>query len=250
MDQKESLTIVSTHDRFGKCYLLSSASAPAKDTDATSPSQTLPTMLNDGPWNSLRSDKLQWLPEIGIGWFPVTENKYDEEYWKRYRQMDMTPVGTKLTAMRMEMVSRWTKGQVIDIGIGGGRFCSSMPNVLGYDVNPSAVQWLRQQNKWFDPYRDPCESATFWDSLEHIADPAALLCRVEKFAFISIPIFKDCADVLRSKHYRKDEHIWYFTVAGLQRFMAVQGFRQVERTAMEQRAGRQMIESYCFQRHA
>ena len=150
--------------------------------------------------------------------------------------------------MRVEMVRRYTKGIVVDIGVGGGRFVREMPRAVGYDINPHAVEWLRQSRLWFDPYAEPVDTATFWDSLEHIHDPTALLANVRKFAFISTPIYKDCADALRSKHFKPQEHCWYFTVKGLQRFMERFGFRQVERTAMEQSAGRKQIETYAFQR--
>jgi hypothetical protein len=135
----------------------------------------------------------------------------------RYRDMDGTPVGMKLTAMRIEMVRRYAKGMVVDIGIGGGRFVAALPGQSkGFDINPAAVDWLKGAGRWHDPYSEPCESATFWDSLEHIHDPT--------------------------------EHCWYFTVAGIQKFMAHFGFEQLERNGMEQRAGRQQIESFVFKR--
>jgi hypothetical protein len=249
MDRKESSIAESTQATSEACFLLNSAVAGTKATHATNESPTSKPTSTDGLWTLWQADKLQWLPEVGIGWFPVSVNPYDEAYWKRYREMDGTPVGIKLTGMRVDLVRRYTKGPVVDIGIGGGRFVAALPGASkGFDINPAAVEWLYGAGRWHDPYSEPCESATFWDSLEHIHDPSALLANVRRYAFVSVPIFKDCADILRSKHYRKTEHCWYFTVAGIQKFMAHFGFEQLERNGMEQRAGRQQIESFVFKR--
>jgi hypothetical protein len=249
MDRKESSIPESTQAESEACFLLNSAVAGIKPIHATNEYQTPKPRSTDGLWTSWQADKLQWLPEVGIGWFPVTANPYDEAYWKRYREMDATPIGIKLTGMRVDLVRQHTKGQVVDIGIGGGRFVAALPGqAKGYDINPAAVEWLKGAGRWFDPYAEVCESATFWDSLEHIHDPSALLANVRRYAFVSVPIFKDCADILRSKHYRKTEHCWYFTVSGMQRFMGRFGFEQIERNGMEQRAGRQAIETFVFRR--
>lgn len=164
--------------------------------------------------------------------------------------MDESPTGAKLTEARID----WVKAHVgkrpptlCDVGVGGGRFVQEC-DVLGFDVNPSAVEWLKKSSRWIDPYRTSVNSATFWDSLEHIADPAPLLENVREWAFISAPIYKDCEHVLRSKHFRKDEHCWYWTRAGLVKFMQVYGFEFVSVSIIEQNSGREDIETFSFRR--
>ena len=49
----------------------------------------------DGLWDSWRADRLQWLPEHGIGWYPVTANPYGDGYWMNYRKLDDTPIGAE-----------------------------------------------------------------------------------------------------------------------------------------------------------
>jgi hypothetical protein len=190
---------------------------------------------------------LAWLPELEIGWFNVVAHPYDAAYWERYRAYDATPCGAQLTAMRRALVQRHWPGTAVDIGIGGGRFVEEF-SAFGYDINPLAVDWLKARGSWLDPYRRPVDCATFWDSLEHIADPRPLLANVTRWAFVSIPIFADCDDIIRSRHYRKDEHFWYFTRAGFVEFLRMQGFALAESNCMEQSAGRAQIESFAFRR--
>jgi len=201
-------------------------------------------------FESLSESHLQWLPELGIGWYPVTEAPYDAAYWARYRRQDATETGAALTRARCALVSRHLMGRpgtVVDIGIGGGRFVEAS-GARGFDINPAAIDWLQTNDRWFDPYSAPFHAATFWDSLEHIHDPAPLLANVRGVAFVSLPIFSGPEHIVRSKHFRKDEHCWYFTRAGFIDFMDRHGFRMLEVNVMEQHCGREDIESYAFAR--
>lgn len=191
---------------------------------------------------------LAWFPEIGMGYFPVTAAPYDDGYWKRYLLMDSTPVGEQLTRDRCAWVRRFWPGGVCDVGIGGGRFVREL-SAFGFDVNPHAVDWLKAQGRWLDPYRQPVDAITCWDSLEHIEDPTPLLANVRGWVFTSLPIFDGPDHVLRSKHYRRDEHFLYFTRAGLVRFMQGHGFECVSECDMEQHAGREDILTYAFHRN-
>lgn len=204
------------------------------------------------PWiNSLLASvadsRLAWFPEIGVGWYPVTEQPYDRAYWERYRAMDLTQTGADLTDDRLAWVSRFWDGSVCDIGIGGGRFVAEGAH-RGYDINPDAVAWLRQGCAYHDPYETPVDVMTFWDSLEHIHDPRPLLANCLKWAFVSIPIFRDVDHILRSKHYRPTEHCWYFTTEGFIAFMERFGFRLAGQCNMEQNRGREDILTFAFRR--
>ena len=65
---------------------------------------------------------------------------------------------------------------------------------------------------------------------------------------MSIPIFEDGEHVLRSKHYRKDEHVWYFTARGLINVFADCGFDLVDMSRIETDIGREDIGSFAFKR--
>lgn len=182
----------------------------------------------------------------------MVDQPYDRAYWERYRLMDKTPAGEKLTNMRIDLVRKYIPGftqMVLDVGIGGGRFVEQRMYTRGYDINPEAVAWLLERHLYCDPAtlrRVP--NFTFWDSLEHIHNPAALLDKCMGHVFVSLPIFRDADHVLVSKHYRKDEHCWYFTNNGLIVFMERFGFELLERNTMEQEAGREGIGTYVFKR--
>lgn len=207
--------------------------------------------MSNGLLQSLAENKLIWLPEQGIGYYPVTAQPYDDKYWERYRRMDNTHMARLLTKARIDLVTEYWRGKILDIGIGGGLFVDSYPHyALGYDVNPHAAAHLTVIGRWQDPYEARFEVGTFWDSLEHIADPTLLLANITQWAFVSIPIFKNLTAVIESKHYRKDEHFWYFTHNGFLRFMEVQGFAMKLHSFEETRLGRESISSYAFQRVA
>jgi Methyltransferase domain len=175
---------------------------------------------------------------------------YDEVYWAEYRRRDDSEMGQRLTEARLHFVRRYADGSdMVDVGIGGGRFCSSA-QCLGYDVNAHAIAWLKLEDKWFDLRRGEISTATFWDSLEHILDPRDLLRHVRHCAFVSTPIYRDLEDCLRSKHFKPGEHAYYWTSRGLVLFMGWHGFELLGHDDFETRAGREAIGSFAFRRRA
>lgn len=195
---------------------------------------------------------LVWLPEIGMGYYPVhaADEPYDAEYFAKYREMADTRMGRSLTAARIAMVRRHYAGPLLDVGIGSGHFVENRPNTWGYDVNPAGVQWLSEQGAFLDLYVGDVPAATFWDSLEHIPDPAYAVQQVREWVFVALPVFDGAEHCLNSKHFRKTEHRWYWTPDGFSRWMTLQGFREVERNYVESEIGREGIASYAFRRVA
>lgn len=193
---------------------------------------------------------LVWLPELGMGRYPVkrTGRPYDAEYFARYQQLADTPLGRDLTAARIRLVARHYTGPLVDVGIGAGQFVEARPNTRGYDVNPAGVEWLLQRGVWAGLYDDRYPALTFWDSLEHIDRPDVAVGRAEKWVFVSVPIFSGAEHVVRSRHFRRDEHIWYWTHDGLVAWFEKQGFMLVEHNSIETQLGREGIGSFAFAR--
>lgn len=191
-----------------------------------------------------------WLPEVGIGHYPVRaeDTPYDAAYFEKYERMADTGMGRTLTQARVDLVARHHTGDVLDVGIGCGQFVSAMPGAKGFDVNPAGVEWLTRRDLYRDLYRGHYEALTFWDSLEHIHDIARAVCQSGKWVFTSLPIFTGPEHVLRSRHFRPDEHIWYFTDRGIRWWFAEQGFECVEHSTMESDLGREDIGTYAFRR--
>lgn len=154
---------------------------------------------------------LVWLPGLGIGRFPVPEQRpYDESYFSRYQQLADTPMGRELTASRIRLVDTYFRGgNVVDVGIGSGQFVEMRPQTKGFDVNPAGVEWLKERGLWADLYAARHSALTFWDSLEHIDRPDIAVAQADKWVFVSVPIFCSAEHILRSRHFRRDEHIWY-----------------------------------------
>lgn len=204
---------------------------------------------------SLTADRLIWLHDLGIGYYPVKagDGAYDRAYWEKYRGYDQTRMGERLTQARVDLVKRHLKPGhdgsrlLVDVGIGGGRFVDDM-QCFGYDINPHAKDWLMRHGLYLNPWQGPVAALTFWDSLEHIHDPMPLLANAREFVFVSCPIFENAAHARRSKHYRTDEHCWYFTWYGLVMFMKRAGFALIHDNLMEQDLGREDIGTFVFER--
>lgn len=216
-------------------------------------------------FNLFASRRLTWWEELGVGYYPVeTGTKpYDGAYFDRYKEQANSAIGKLLMASRVNFVNlhiqRWEP--LLDVGIGSGAFIeernaqcpeASIPVTRGFDINPKGRDWLDERGLWQNPYEYIAASsslfaASFWDVLEHMDNPAIILKHLS-WAFVSIPIFRNVEHVLASKHYRKDEHVWYFTARGLCWYMEQLGFACVTRNDMETRIGREDIGTFAFKR--
>lgn len=196
-------------------------------------------------------DRLFWEKELGFGYFPVRENPYDKSYFEKYLGYAETPMGVAITRARVDLVRRYAGDEpVVDIGIGCGQFIETRGSAIttGYDVNPEAIRWLLDRNLWADPYFKEPVNATCFDSLEHMKRPERFVELVERRLFLSIPIFEDRAHVSRSKHFRPDEHFFYFTRDGLVKWMERLDFILEEENRMETDLGREGIGTFVFKR--
>lgn len=177
---------------------------------------------------------------------------YDERYWNLYVEYSRRPTAAPLMQARTELVARHVgNSQVVDVGIGCGQFIDMRgSNTWGYDVNPVAIKWLLERELWWDPWFRRAPNATLWDALEHMDRPDLFLERVAGILFVSLPIFSDREHVLKSKHFKPREHLWYFTRDGLVAFLDERGFELVEENRMEIDLGREDIGTFVFERRA
>lgn len=210
-------------------------------------------------YHACAARRLTWWPELGIGFYPVEAGAepYDADYFERYQRQADTPIGRALMQARVDFVNRHFAGAVLDVGIGSGAFIDrrnaasdGRPNTFGFDVNPVAVDWLKGRSLWLDPYRGQVPAVSLWDVLEHIPDFGALLDRVSSWVFVSVPIFTSAQHVLRSKHFRKDEHIWYFSNEGLIHTFDGCGFDLAAMNTIETDLGREDIGTFAFRRRS
>ena len=148
----------------------------------------------------------------------------DKYYAKIEKHKDKADMNYFINVFRSNLVYR-NCINVLDIGCGNGEFIKAFRGfAYGYDIIPKTVDWLQKEKIYIDPYKTIPPYITgfsFWDSLEHIAEPAELIDKLPKlcYIYISIPIFEVLNKVTESKHYRPNEHYWYFTENGLINFM-------------------------------
>lgn len=198
-------------------------------------------------------DNLIWFPELEIGFYPVPDDSiYDASYFSNYLSYEGSPIEKKLNGSRVALVDKYLSGDdlVLDVGIGSGAFIKSRAaNTVGTDINPHGVQWLRQTGKLFDENEHAPVAITFWDVFEHLLDASYFLdVLCPEYIFISAPVYSSAESILSSKHYKKNEHRWYWTSQGLIRLMERAGYKCLEQNDMEVHAGRDSIGSFVFRR--
>lgn len=182
---------------------------------------------------------------------------YDQDYFERYTSYEGTPIAIAINKSRVAITERFCKKALLDIGVGSGEFIKSFKKlkIYGFDINPLGIEWLKSRNLYVNPYGQVPEDVggwAFWDSLEHFAEPQDILklIKPEQYAFISIPIFHNILMVKEWKHYRPNEHFYYFTFRGLVNYMQHSGFKLLDYNDEEIVAGRQDILTFAFQRQS
>lgn len=179
---------------------------------------------------------------------------YDRDYFETYVRRENTAIARRINAARTSLTEKYCTDCILDVGIGSGEFIkSSKLKVFGYDINPYGIDWLKSRSLFVDPYEhipNEVQGLTLWDTMEHMKNPQELLCRIPagKYVFISLPTFEAAARVKQSKHYKPNEHYYYFTVPGMIRYMQDSGFAYVEHNDEETKAGREGVTAFAFVR--
>lgn len=198
---------------------------------------------------------LEWYErsaDTGMGYLPVYSFPYDESYLGKYMSYKGGWMDIALTHARVNFVNQfinrrdYASGDIVDVGVGSGSFMDEMC-CIGYDVNPAAVAFLKNEDVLASPVRTyPIK--TYWDSLEHIPDLERELSTIGEWCFVSCPVYDSFDHVLKSKHFRPDEHYWYWTKKGLCLLMQIYDFVPVEITNFETLLGREDILTFAFRR--
>lgn len=202
----------------------------------------------------MEKNLLKWDEKKELGFYPVEGTWYNESYFKDSIKNSQSPIAKELNKFRIKLVNSYTSGTVLDFGVGCGQFVHWRGNCLGYDVCPQSVTWLEKEGLFFDPYEEDLnergiEAVTFFDSLEHLYDPRTILERITKqYIFVSLPIFRDKAHVLKSKHFKPREHYWYFTQKSIRAVMKDCSFDLLDRRDDETQIGREDIWTLVFRR--
>lgn len=178
--------------------------------------------------------------------------EYGDAYFDAFLALENQEIARKINAGRIDLVNKYmgAGGHVVDVGIGSGEFIKNRQNTFGHDVNPKAKAWLKEQLKLAPPF-DHCRAFTFWDVLEHIEKPNDYFRRMPDgcHLFACLPVFSDLERVRESKHYKPNEHFYYWTEQGFVDWLALYRFRLLEKQTFETEAGRDSITSFAFVRN-
>jgi hypothetical protein len=206
-------------------------------------------------YNSKPFDELLHCEKEGIMYqADMTQSvSYDVDYYEKYVKYENTEISLKLNQGRKQITEKYCKS-ILDIGIGSGEFIkNSQIKAFGFDINPIAIKWLQERNLFVDLDGEipNVDGFTFWDSLEHIPNPYSILSLLKKnqYAFISMPIFQNLIELKGSKHYRPNEHYYYFNINGMTKYMTDLDFSLIETNDFESKAGRQDILTFVFRKN-
>lgn len=185
---------------------------------------------------------------------------YGLYYWWKIKRREYTPIANALNSFRVGITKKYINSSetIIDVGIGSGEFIKRHPYslVYGYDINKYAIKWLKRNNIYLDIYEElrkykateitNLKGITMWDTLEHLPEPGKILCNMPpaSYLFVSIPIYKDLKSIKHSKHYRPNEHYWYFTEEGFDNYITNYKFKIVHLDTYESTVGRNNIMSF------
>jgi hypothetical protein len=192
---------------------------------------------------------LKWLPEYGIGYYPAGEIVYNEDSFYKHQIIDQSDFAHSLIIARVDLVNKYTKLDVLDIGIRSGNFVAARENTFGYDQNEFATNWLIDRKLYRHPFRG-ANSLTFWNSLELIHDPRLHLSGAREYVFVSAEMYEDGnhASFSMIGRGRDRGQCWYWTVEGLILFMSAFGFEAVEKLRLKTDFGLDGSTTFVFKR--
>lgn len=176
--------------------------------------------------------------------------EYNDEYFAKVKNKTKKKV---INDIRCNIVNKHTpSGKILDVGCGDLSFIDHIGRAYGYDIMPKTRDLLKEEGIYCDPYIEipkEVKGITCWDSLEHMPEPSMFLARIKnQRLYVSIPIIEDLRLIRQWTHYRPNEHLFYFTNNGFLDWMNIQGFRCINFSEDEQKAGREDISTFVFER--
>lgn len=178
---------------------------------------------------------------------------YDKSYYDHYKNLEKYEICKNLNNERYKLVNYFKCKKIMDIGVGSGAFIQTCEKIqcFGYDINTFSKSWLCEKNIFLNPYEDDTsyiDGWTMWDVLEHLRNPYLLLRKIKSkdYLFLSLPIYDNFSNLHTSKHFKLNEHFFYFTHDGLIDFICRQDFIFIHYDKKEIDLGRESIYRYVF----
>lgn len=209
-------------------------------------------------YDAIEDGDLMLCPGPGVAYqrdMHLARVPYDEAYYQKCAGYEGSDIERALTAGRIAFVNKriGPDRAALDIGIGSGAFIKARRHTYGIDINPRAVEWLREKNRYSDDF-GAFQTFTMWDVIEHVEMPDLYFRAMPEgsWLFCCLPIFgavtSVSAPIRESKHYRPGEHLYYFSERGFVNWMREYRWELVERAEFETAAGRDSIVSFAFRK--
>ena len=152
---------------------------------------------------------------------------YDLEYHLKFVERANTELGKRIYQARWRLIEKHCYGKftLLDYGCASGAFHRSGNNgfeCYGFDINPSCG--------FTEMPSEAIDILTLWDVIEHLPAPIWVIKEWKpEFIFIATPNI-DAApnDIKAWKHYRPDEHLYYFNLKGLSAMLMALGYEILE----------------------
>jgi|GEM_PF-1919594 len=195
-----------------------------------------------------------WDEEKKIGYYPVKDTWYNDLYYDASVRNSQSPIAKMLNEFRARIINKYVEGKILDFGAGCGALLDYRDNTVGYDICPKSIEMLKARGLFYDFYhndldKEKIKGISFFDVIEHIRYPKTVLNQINgQHVIASVPIFKDKNHALTSKHFKINEHFWYFTDHSFIDLMESCGFHLLERTNEETKIGREDIYTYVFKK--
>jgi hypothetical protein len=192
--------------------------------------------------------------------------EYGKEYHDKYEEYSKTDRGDAILKYRSSLIKNLSdyrfkvraikEFNILDFGCGYAQLRNTLSYPIiyhAYDINEYSAKSISNKIDTVyikeNPEKYIYDCVCFFDSLEHIKEIAGLPKFFKTRSFIvSIPIFSDLDKIQESRHFRPDEHYWYFTDKGIRWFFESFGYYCISSGDEEIKAGREDIYTYVFKK--
>ena len=176
---------------------------------------------------------------------PVSPIEYKNPYFNKWVDMDFEKIDA-INKIRFKMVSMFCGGAsgLLDFGCGTGDFVLwsrlNMPyscQVYGYDLdlfdyNKAKSLTLTPGTTDLKDLGGKFDVVTMFDSLEHLRFPSDIFSLDPRWFIVSVPntdsrMWRDKTMFTSWRHYRPNEHIWYFDRYTLGSLFSQHGYRRM-----------------------
>ncbi len=188
--------------------------------------------------------------ECELIYSPSSKNVYDDEYLLHYKLYKRTEFSKLLQKARWDFIGKNIKSfkSILDYGCGSDAFLVEATDCMKDQCNLYSYDpYFMQDHKFLCERK--LDITTFFDSLEHMNRLDIISLLNSRYIVISIPILEKNQQLFEWKHFRPNEHIWYFTEDALIKLMTIKfNYKFILKDDFETQLGRDCILTFLFEK--